>query len=234
MDDKELFKRAQEGEKVARDILFEKNAGLVHHVMKRFMPRIQTLRGVEIEDLYQLGAIGLIKAINKFDTEYGVCFSTYAVPMIMGEIRRFLRDDGMLKVSRSIRENSYKLAAARSGLQQRLGREPTIRELSIETGLCEEEVVMAIGAGLEVEQIDYAAGSERDSGENETERVIDRLMVQTLLKSLEDSERKLIMLRYYENRTQTQTAGELGMTQVQVSRLEKKIYKKLYKKYKYC
>lgn len=237
MEDKELFLQAQKGDKEAREALFEKNAGLIHHVIKRYIGR-----GCESEDLFQLGAIGLVKAIEKFDTEYGVCFSTYAVPMISGEIRRFLRDDGMVKVSRGIKENIWKINRTREELYARLGREVTIRELAEESGVAMEDVVLAMDAGREVESI-YRTVYQSDGNEiylldmikegqqagssytvqDEGEIVLDRMLLEQLMNKLDTKERMLIRLRFYENKTQMQVAKYLGMSQVQVSRLEKKL-----------
>ena len=237
MEDKELFLQAQKGDKEAREALFEKNAGLIHHVIKRYIGR-----GCESEDLFQLGAIGLVKAIEKFDTEYGVCFSTYAVPMISGEIRRFLRDDGMVKVSRGIKENIWKINRTREKLYARLGREVTIRELAEESGVAMEDVVLAMDAGREVESI-YRTVYQSDGNEiylldmikegqqagssytvqDEGEIVLDRMLLEQLMNKLDTKERMLIRLRFYENKTQMQVAKYLGMSQVQVSRLEKKL-----------
>ena len=199
-------------------------------------------RGCESEDLFQLGAIGLVKAIEKFDTEYGVCFSTYAVPMISGEIRRFLRDDGMVKVSRGIKENIWKINRTREELYARLGREVTIRELAEESGVAMEDVVLAMDAGREVESI-YRTVYQSDGNEiylldmikegqqagssytvqDEGEIVLDRMLLEQLMNKLDTKERMLIRLRFYENKTQMQVAKYLGMSQVQVSRLEKKL-----------
>lgn len=237
MEDKELFLQAQKGDKEAREALFEKNAGLIHHVIKRYIGR-----GCESEDLFQLGAIGLVKAIEKFDTEYGVCFSTYAVPMISGEIRRFLRDDGMVKVSRGIKENMWKINRTREELYAKLGREVTIRELAEESGVAMEDVVLAMDAGREVESI-YRTVYQSDGNEiylldmikegqqagssytvqDEGEIVLDRMLLEQLMNKLDTKERMLIRLRFYENKTQMQVAKYLGMSQVQVSRLEKKL-----------
>lgn len=237
MEDKELFLQAQKGDKEAREALFEKNAGLIHHVIKRYIGR-----GCESEDLFQLGAIGLVKAIEKFDTEYGVCFSTYAVPMISGEIRRFLRDDGMVKVSRGIKENIWKINRTREELYAKLGREVTIRELAEESGVAMEDVVLAMDAGREVESI-YRTVYQSDGNEiylldmikegqqagssyttqDEGEIVLDRMLLEQLMNKLDTKERMLIRLRFYENKTQMQVAKYLGMSQVQVSRLEKKL-----------
>lgn len=227
MEDRELFRRAQEGERAAKEILFNKNTGLVHHVMKRFLSR-----GLEAEDLFQIGSVGLLKAIDKFDPDYGVCFSTYAVPLIMGEIQRYLRDDGLIKVSRGIKENLIRLRGIRERYLQRTGREPTLTELAAETALSVEDIVMALDSGREVESI-YKTMYETDGSEiylldmlgceGESEEVLDRLFLESLLDVLDERERKLITLRFFENRTQMQVADALGMSQVQVSRLEKKV-----------
>lgn len=227
MEDRELFRRAQEGERTAKEILFNKNTGLVHHVMKRFLSR-----GLEAEDLFQIGSVGLLKAIDKFDPDYGVCFSTYAVPLIMGEIQRYLRDDGLIKVSRGIKENLIRLRGIRERYLQRTGREPTLTELAAETALSVEDIVMALDSGREVESI-YKTMYETDGSEiylldmlgceGESEEVLDRLFLESLLDVLDERERKLITLRFFENRTQMQVADALGMSQVQVSRLEKKV-----------
>lgn len=227
MEDKELFLEAQGGEKEAREILFNKNTGLVHHVVKRFLSR-----GLEPEDLFQIGSVGLLKAIDKFDPDYGVCFSTYAVPLIMGEIQRFLRDDGPIKVSRGIKENLNRLRGIRETLIQKTGREPTLTELAGESGLSTEDIVMALEAGHEVESI-YKTVYETDGSEiylldmlgneGESEEILDKLLLESLLNLLDERERKLITLRFFENQTQVQVADALGMSQVQVSRMEKKV-----------
>lgn len=227
MEDRELFRRAQGGEKAAKEILFNKNTGLVHHVMKRFLSR-----GPEAEDLFQIGSVGLLKAIDKFDPDYGVCFSTYAVPLIMGEIQRYLRDDGLIKVSRGIKENLIRLRGIRERYRQRTGQEPTLAELAAESELSVEDVVLALGSGREVESI-YKTMYETDGSEiylldmlgceGESEEVLDKLFLESLLDILDERERKLITLRFFENQTQVQVANALGMSQVQVSRLEKKV-----------
>lgn len=231
MEDRELFLEAQGGEKAARDILFNKNTGLIHHVMKRFMSR-----GVEAEDLFQLGSVGLLKAIDKFDPDYGVCFSTYAVPLIMGEIQRFLRDDGIIKISRSIKDNLNKIRQIREKQFQYIGREPTLKELSDESGISIEDIVIALDSGREVESI-YKTIYEADGseiclidmlgGEGESEGILDRMLLESLLKKLDEKEKLLLKLRFFDNRTQMQTAGILGMSQVQVSRMEKRVLNQL-------
>ena len=201
-------------------------------MVKRFVNR----GNVEAEDLFQIGAMGLIKAIEKFDVDFGVCFSTYAVPLIMGEIRRYLRDDGMIKVSRSIKENARRLRTVREEFWKDMGREPTVSELSEMSGIAVEDIVTAIEAGREVESI-YKTMYESDGnevllldmlgGEGETEEIVNRLMLEKMLSGLDEREKNLIRLRYFENKTQVQVAGDLGMSQVQVSRMEKKVLLRL-------
>jgi len=229
-----LIERSQAGEKKAREVLVEKNLGLVHHIAKRFLGR-----GCEAEDLLQIGTIGLMKAIDKFDASYEVKFSTYAVPMISGEIKRFLRDDGMIKVSRAIKENGYKIKQASERLQQRNGRDPTLSELAEETGFLPEDIVMAMEAGAEVESINktvyQADGNEtylvdKLADPDKSEHIIDRMLLKQLLSELEEKERELIQLRYFQDKTQTEVAGKLGIAQVQVSRMEKRILLSMRKK----
>ncbi|MCI8858449.1 MAG: RNA polymerase sporulation sigma factor, SigF/SigG family [Lachnospiraceae bacterium] len=225
---RQLLKRSQEGDRGARDTMVQNNMGLVWSIVHRF-----TNRGYELEDLFQVGSIGLMKAIDKFDVSFSVKFSTYAVPMITGEIRRFLRDDGMIKVSRSLKEEGAKMKRAREKLQAQLGREPTLQELSEETKLPREEIVMALEANGEVESIDKPTNpsdgkeicladrlpQEKDSHET----LLNHMVLEQLLAELGETERKLIELRYYKEQTQVQVAQEMGISQVQVSRLEKKI-----------
>jgi RNA polymerase sporulation-specific sigma factor len=235
MEDRELFIRAQKGENSAKEQLFDKNKGLVHHVMKRFVNR----SNVEAEDLFQIGSMGLLKAIEKFDIDYGVCFSTYAVPLIIGEIRRYIRDDGLIKVSRNIKENGRKLRYLNEQMQIETGKEPAISELAKRADMIPEDVVMALDASSQVESI-YKPVYEADGrevllldmlgGESESEKIVDRLLVEKLIGGLGERERTLIRLRYFENKTQVQTADNLGMSQVQVSRLEKKILLDMRKK----
>ncbi len=232
-----LIARSQAGEKDAREVLIEKNLGLVHHIVRRFSGR-----GYDPEDLFQIGTIGLMKAIDKFDLKLGLQFSTYAVPMITG-----------VKISRTIKENGLKVKLARQKLQAREGREPTLQEIMAETGLSSEDAVMAMEASIEVESI-YSAvyqddGSEVylvdkvvrganssvgssmvgvfDSEDTEKEQLLNHMLLKQLLETLEPSERKLISMRYFQNKTQMEIAGILGISQVQVSRLEKKILLRL-------
>ena len=220
-----LIEAAQANDEEAKKVLIERNMGLIRHILKRF-----TGRGYDMEDLFQIGCIGMLKAIERFDLSLGLCFSTYAVPMIAGEIRRFLRDDGMIKVSRSIKENAYKVSMARQELENGLHREPTIGELAQHTGLSTEEIVMTMEAGARVESIyseDYYQEGENPGGayyeDSEKNPVLDRILIHQLIESLEESDRRLIWLRYFQEKTQVETAGILGISQVQVSRLEKKI-----------
>ncbi len=247
-----LIARSQAGERDAREVLIEKNLGLVHHIVRRFANR-----GHDLEDLFQIGTIGLMKAIDKFDLSLGLKFSTYAVPMITGEIKRFLRDDGMVKVSRTIKENGMKVSAARQKLQSILGRDPSIQEIAEETGMDREEIVLAMEASTEVESI-YSAvyqddGSEvylvdkvvRGSGsvgssmvgiysseDSEKEELLNHMLLKQLLDGLEPSERELIYMRYFQNKTQMEIASVLGISQVQVSRMEKKILLRMREKAK--
>ncbi|RGY03017.1 SigB/SigF/SigG family RNA polymerase sigma factor [Blautia sp. OF03-15BH] len=227
-----LIAKSHQGDKKARNTLVEENIGLVYSIVRRFLGR-----GIEMEDLVQIGSIGLIKAVDKFDTGFEVQFSTYAVPMIAGEIKRFLRDDGMIKVSRSLKENARKVFSARERLEKCLGREPCMQELSAETGLSGEEIVMAMESSAEVDSIyrtiyqgDGNAISLEDRLEekdNPNERLLDHLVLQEVMDSLEEQEKKLIKMRYFEEKTQNQVAAALSMTQVQVSRMEKKVLKKM-------
>lgn len=224
-----LIKRAQAGEKEAREVLIEQNLGLVHHIVKRFLGR-----GYEAEDLFQIGVIGLIKSIDKFNTDYDVKFSTYAVPLITGEIKRFIRDDGMVKVSRTLKENGLRVKYARERLGISLNREPTLEEVAEEAALTVEEVVLASEANVQVESI-YKSVYQNDGNEifmvdqladekqNEQDMVLNHLMVKQLIGDLPLKEQKIIRLRYYQEKTQTEVAKALGISQVQVSRLEKKI-----------
>lgn len=229
------IKRAHEGDKEARDLLVTENLGLIWSIVRRFAGR-----GYEMEDLFQIGTIGLMKAIDKFDLSMEVKLSTYAVPMIMGEIRRFLRDDGMLKVSRPIKELAAKAGMAREKLEFSLGREPTLDEIANAVGASREEVAVSLEAGAEVESI-YRPVSKEDEGgsclldklaepSSENEEILNRLVLENLIRDLNPQERQVIMGRYFENRTQTAIAETLGISQVQVSRMEKKILREMREK----
>lgn len=223
-----LLRRAHEGDKAARDTLVEENLGLVWSIVRRF-----TGRGVETEDLFQIGSIGLLKAIDKFDPGYEVQFSTYAVPMITGEIKRFLRDDGMVKVSRPLKELSWKAYAVRERLERELGREPSLSLIARELEVTMEELVMALDSGAEVESLqktiyqgdgnDISLEDRLEERSGAQEQLLDRILLEETLDKLEARERQIIYLRYFEDKTQTEIARELGISQVQVSRMEKKI-----------
>lgn len=227
-----LIQKSHAGDEEARARLVEENAGLVWSVVKRFFHR-----GVETDDLFQIGNIGLLKAIDKFDTSYDVKFSTYAVPMISGEIKRFLRDDGMIKVSRSLKELAYKAYLCQERLTEKWGREPTLSEIAGEMGVECEELTMALDASGEIESL-YKPVYAKDGQEislmdkiakctNEEEEILDHMLLGQLLGALNKEERQLIYLRYFADQTQTQVGKEMGISQVQVSRLEKKILKRM-------
>jgi RNA polymerase sigma-70 factor, sigma-B/F/G subfamily len=228
METIELIKRSRAGDKLAREQVIKANMPLVYSIVKRFAGR-----GYDAEDLSQIGAIGLIKAVDNFNVNFEVKFSTYAVPVISGEIKRFLRDDGMVKVSRTLKENGIRIKRAAEMLAIQLGRDATLEELSAATELAREDIVMALEAGSEVESLHKTVfqkeGSEIllmdkiPSKKNESEHIVNQILLEQLLGELGEKERKLIELRYFEDKTQTQTAKLLDMSQVQVSRLEKKI-----------
>lgn len=228
---------AQEGDKQQRDYLVTENVGLVYMVVKRF-----NNRGHDQEDLFQIGVIGLLKAIDKFDLSRELSFSTYAVPMIIGEIRRFMRDDGMIHVSRQIKDNARKIAVIKEELKKMNNCDPTIEELADATELSTDEILMAIEATTEVESIYQPIGNGQDGSpmvladqledtqKNEA-KLINRITVIQMLDSLEEKDRRLIELRYMEGKTQSESAKILGMNQVAVSRLEKKILLALRKQF---
>ena len=229
---RELLMKAQAGDKEAREQLVQKNIGLVKSIVSRY-----TARDVEKEDLIQIGMIGLIKAIDNFDTTYEVRFSTYAVPMIAGEIRRFLRDNGAIKVSRSIKDHRVAVNRSRERLIEKLGREPTIHEIAEDVGLSMEDILLAVNSGQEVaslQQMIYEGDGSSirlmdrlsaHSGEGDAS--LDRMMLADSLSALEQRERELIVLRFYYDQTQSQIAKRMGVSQVQVSRLEKRILRKM-------
>lgn len=231
-----LLGRVHQGDKEARDILVEKNMGLVHSIARRFQNR-----GVEMEDLVQIGSIGLLKAIDKFDLTYEVRFSTYAVPMITGEIKRFLRDDGMVKVSRSLKEEAARIYAVREVFMGEQGREPTLEELAEELQLTKEEVILAMESAAQIESLqktiyqsdgsDIALEDKLPFEKNQQEEVLDRMLLEQMLGSLNTEERELIYLRFFKERTQSNIAKKMGMSQVQVSRMEKKILRRMREAY---
>ncbi len=222
---KEYIKRSQQGDKLARDILVEKNVRLVWSVVQRFMNR-----GYDQDDLFQIGSIGLIKSIDKFDLSYDVRFSTYAVPMIIGEIQRFIRDDGSVKVSRSLKETGNKIRKKKDELTKKFGRSPTVKELAEAMELSPEEIVHAQEAAKSPHSI-HETVFENDGDPitlldqiaDQDTRWFDRISLQEAIRSLNERERLIVYLRYYKDQTQSEVAERLGISQVQVSRLEKKI-----------
>ena len=234
MDNIELIKLAHMGDKEARDTLVFENTGLIWSIVRRF-----TGRGYETDDLFQIGCIGILKAIDKFDMSYEVKFSTYAVPMIMGEIKRFIRDDGMVKVSRGIKENGWRIRNAEAELTSRLGRDPTIEEIAKFVEMSREEVVLTMEANREVESINRVVyeneGNEVCIGDQvadkrDGEELVNRIVLKKVLEELQDKEKMIIEMRYFREKTQAQVAENLGISQVQVSRLEKKILLRLREK----
>ena len=229
-----LIGRAHQGDKAARDKVYEENTGLIYSVVKRFAGR-----GMEAEDLFQIGSIGLLKAVDKFDTSFEVKFSTYAVPMIIGEIRRYLRDTGIIKVSRSLKESQYRVFRIREELEKKLGREPSVTELAEAAEISLEELNTVLEVGAEVESLHktiyQGEGTEISlldkipEKENRQEKLLDKVLLEELLSRLEAEERKLIYMRYFQDMTQTEIARQLHISQVQVSRMEKRILKKLKK-----
>ncbi|MGL5751807.1 MAG: RNA polymerase sporulation sigma factor SigF [Paraclostridium sp.] len=228
-----LIQLVQDGDNEAKEILIECNLGLVRSVVTKFLNI-----GYERDDLFQLGSIGLIKAIYKFDPKFNVKFSTYAVPMILGEIKRYLRDDGMIKVSRSLKQIAIKAKTQTEVLTKMLGREPTIEELAKRIDVEKEDLVMALESNFSVEYLHGVIHEEEGSpiclidkislkGESEEEKVIDNLLLKEVLGKLDKRERQIIMMRYFEDKTQSEIGELLNISQVQVSRIEKKVLSKL-------
>lgn len=230
----ELIEKAQMGDEEAQSIIVNHNLGLVRSVLKRF-----TNRGYDSEDLFQLGCIGLLKAIQKFDANYDVRFSTYAVPMIIGEIKRFLRDDGIIKVSRSLKQTANRVKMTKEKLIKKFGREPTIEELAEEINVDKEEIIMALESnhhpeylydvihqndGSPIHLIDKLANSK-----NEDLEVLDRVTIKEVLNQLKPRDRQIIVLRYFKDKTQTEIAKMLNISQVQVSRIEKRVLENMKK-----
>lgn len=219
----ELIARSQAGDREATQTLVEENSGLIWSIAKRF-----TGRGAELDDLYQLGALGFLKAVEGFDLSYGTQFSTYAVPKIAGEIRRFLRDDGAVKVSRSLKEQSATIKSTRSRLTTALGREPTIQEISRQTGFSPEEIALAETATAATESIQRETGDEGFSLEDiltdteSEERMVEKIALRQAIDALPQRERTVIQLRYFHSLTQQRVAKVMDVSQVQVSRIEKK------------
>ena len=222
-----LLRRAQAGDVQAAERMVEENTGLIWSVARRFFGR-----GVEPDDLYQLGCVGFLKAMQGFDEQFGTCFSTYAVPKIAGEIRRFLRDDGAIKVSRSLREQAAMVFTARERLKNALGREPALSELSEETGLSAEEIAqceLAVAApdSLQRETGDGLTLEGALGGESPEEGLIERIALREAVDRLPEREKMTILLRFFKGLTQEQAARLLGVSQVQVSRLERRAIEKL-------
>ena len=219
----ELIARSQAGDSEATETLVKENSGLIWAVARRF-----TGRGAELEDLYQLGCLGFLKAVEGFDLAYGTQFSTYAVPKISGEIRRFLRDDGAVKVSRSIKEQAATIKSTRNRLAAALGREPTVQEISRQTGFSPEEIALAETATAATESIQRETGEEGFSLENiltdteSEERMVEKIALRQAIDALPDREKMVVKLRYFHCLTQQQVAKVLTVSQVQVSRIEKK------------
>lgn len=222
------IKLAQSGDKEALEYLVKQNVGLIWSIVKRY-----TNRGYDNEELYQIGSVGLLKAIYNFNLEYDVKFSTYAVPMIQGEIRRFLRDDGLVRVSRAAKENCIRIKRAKEELEKENNKEPTIEELSERTGISVGDIITALECDVQYESIerkiyenegrDVTLEESISSGRDDVGELIDNIFLKQMLDTLEEKDRKLINMRYFEGMNQTQIAKVLGISQVQVSRLEKKI-----------
>ena len=224
----DLISRAQQGDRDASDTLVRENTGLIWSVSKRFLGR-----GVDADDIFQLGSIGFLKAVMVFDTAYGTQFSTYAVPKISGEIRRFLRDDGTVKVSRGLKERAALVRAARIKLAQSQGAEPTLSQIACETGLTPEEIAQAETAVSPAQSLQYEAGEDGFTleavlgTEGIEEKILERIAITEAVKTLPEKERMTIALRFGRHLTQEQSARILGVSQVQVSRLERRAIDKL-------
>ncbi|WP_097026027.1 RNA polymerase sporulation sigma factor SigF [Clostridium peptidivorans] len=232
-----LIEKARKGDKSALNKLIEINLPLVSAITKKFLNR-----GYEYEDIYQIGCMGLVKAVNNFDTSYGVKFSTYAVPMIMGEIKRFIRDDGMIKVSRSVKTTARKLHYDKELLAKELNREPTLEELSNYSGIEKEEIIFATESANSMQYL-YDTIHQQDGAPimlidklsdnyEEDSELVNRLALKEVIGTLDIKSRQIIMLRYFKDKTQVEVARMLGISQVQVSRIEKKVLKIMKEKLK--
>ena len=223
IDQKELIRLSQNGDKQAAEQLLTENSGLIWSVAKRFIGR-----GTDTEDLYQLGCLGFLKAVDGFDLEYGTQFSTYAVPKISGEIRRFLRDDGTVKVSRSIKEQAAAIKSMRNQLTAALGREPTISEISQQTGFSPEEIALAETATAATESIQRETGDDGFTLENvltdteSEEKMVEKISLRQAIERLPEQEKMVVTLRYFHGLTQERVARVINVSQVQVSRIEKR------------
>ena len=224
----ELISRSQSGDRDATELLVTENSGLIWSVAKRFLGR-----GVEPEDLYQLGCLGFLKAVEGFDLQFGTQFSTYAVPKISGEIRRFLRDDGAVKVSRSLKEKAIAIKAARILLTQAFDRDPTLQEIAYQTGFSIEDIAMAESATATIESIHQQTGEDGFSLESvlsdteSEEKFLEKISLRQAIETLPERESMVIRLRYFHGLTQQRVSTVLGVSQVQVSRIEKKALQRL-------
>ena len=236
-NDMKIIERAQNGSKEDMTKLIEDNNGLIWSIVRRFSGR-----GYDIEDLYQIGSIGFIKAIQRFDTSFEVRLSTYAVPYILGEIKRYIRDDGPIKVSRSIKELNVKILELQKEYFNKYGRDITLEEISKELKISKEEITMAMDSTRPVDSIESAKYKDNktdktvsileqiSTGKDEQTEITNRITIKKLIGELEDKEKEIIMLRYYKQKTQMQVSKILGITQVQVSRIERKVLDKMKKK----
>lgn len=224
----ELIARCQAGDTEAKEMLIVENSGLIWSVVRRFLGR-----GTEADDVYQLACLGFLKAVEGFDLDYGTQFSTYAVPKISGEIRRFLRDDGAVKVSRSLKEQAGAIKSARNRLTASLGREPTVSEIAEQTGFTLEEIAMAESATASVESIHQVTGEDGFTLESvltdtqSEEVLLEQLALHQAIEKLPEREAMVIKLRYFHGLTQQRVSKVLGVSQVQVSRIEKRVLEKL-------
>lgn len=219
----DLIARSQTGDEAATEALVQENSGLIWAVARRYLGR-----GAELDDLYQLGCLGFLKAVEGFDLSFGTQFSTYAVPKISGEIRRFLRDDGAVKVSRGIKEQAAAIKSVRNTLTNLFGREPTIQEISRQTGFSPEEIALAETATAATESIQRECGEEGFSLEDvltdteSEEKMVEKIALRQAISNLPERERTVIQMRYFHGLTQDRVAKVLDVSQVQVSRIEKK------------
>ena len=232
MNTLELIRLSQMGDTGARNRVITENVGLIWSIVRRFLGR-----GQEADDLFQIGCIGLMKAVDKFELSYDVKFSTYAVPMITGEIKRFLRDDGMIKVSRTLKETATRVRKVQEVLEGEYGREPTLAELAASLQIAEEEIVMALDSSAEVESLnktiyhsdgnDIALMDKIAEDTDQNERLINHMALKKIISELDERDQSLIRMRFFEERTQAQVAKMLDVSQVQVSRMEKKLLLRL-------
>ena len=236
-NDMKIIERAQNGSKEDMAKLIEDNNGLIWSIVRRFSGR-----GYDIEDLYQIGSIGFIKAIQRFDTSFEVRLSTYAVPYILGEIKRYIRDDGPIKVSRSIKELNVKILELQKEYFNKYGRDITLEEISKELKISKEEITMAMDSTRPVDSIESAKYKDNktdktvsileqiSTGKDEQTEITNRITIKKLIGELDEKEKEIIMLRYYKQKTQMQVSKILGITQVQVSRIERKVLEKMKRK----